>query len=650
MNERTIGRTGPPLILVVEDEGLEANATEEQLRAMGYAVSATVRSAEEAHHVAGMSRPDLVLMDIRIYGALDGIETAISLRENFGVPVVFVTGSADDRTLDRVKGAEPVGYLIKPYTRSDLHVAIELGLHKHALNEQLREREHWFSTTLRSIGDGVLAVDALGFITFVNAAAEKTLGSTSANLTGRPLSEVVAFRADATGEAVPSPVAEVLRTRKIARIPPGTSLVTVDGRATPIDDTATPIVDQEGRTLGAVFVFKDTSERRRLETQLATSERLASLGVLAAGVAHELNNPLAFALANLSFGISKLAEISAEEPAVAMVLEDVHAALSDATTGTERAARIVRELRESVRPRHGALQRVGLASVANLAVRHTANEVRKRAQCVVRVPENLFVLADNGRLTQVLVNLIVNAAQATPEGASSPLISLDAHADGDHVVIRVSDAGAGMSVEVQKRIFEPFFSTKDHDAGMGLGLALVHGFVTAFGGTITVDSGLGGGTTFEIRLRSAPEGQATSIAPTPATAGRRSRLLVIDDEPMILSAVERMLSTRHDVTTAHGGATGLDLIRTADPPFDVILCDVTMPRLGGRAVRDRLVASAAAMLPRVVFMSGGATNAESAAFLDEVTYIAKPFTLAELERAIADVLVTTSSAANGEAC
>jgi PAS domain S-box-containing protein len=625
-------------ILVVEDVGQEASATEEQLRALGYAVSAIVGSADEAHQVASTRCPDLVLMDIRIAGALDGIDAALMLQQTFGVPVVFVTGYADDKTLDRAKRAGPVGYLVKPYTRSDLRVAIELGLHTHALSTKLREREHWFSTTLRSIGDGVLAVDALGLITFVNAAAEAMLGAKSAALTGRALNDVVHFRADATGEAVPSPVTLALRTGRIARLPRGTSLVTADERARPIDDTATPILSETGSTLGAVLIFKDVTERLRLEAQLADAARLAAVGTLAAGVAHEINNPLAAVLGNVSYALTSLGDICAQQPALSGLLDDVVAALRDATTGTERAATIVVELRESVRPTPGELRGVNVAEVAALAFRLMGSEVDGRARRVLRVPEDLFVMADELRLSQVLVNLLANAVHATPEGAVANEISIEAHAAGERVVIRVGDSGVGMSPDLQHRVFEPFFSTKEPGVGMGLGLSLVHGFVTSFGGTIALRSELGRGTTFEISLPAAPAESAAPPGDTLTQPARRARVLVIDDEPMLLRSTKRMLGARHDVTTAAGGEQGIELILGADPPFDVVVCDVTMPEVGGRAVRDRLMAIGSAMLPRLVFTSGGATNPDSEALLQEVPWLAKPFTSEQLESRIAAVL------------
>jgi len=647
MPELVAQRTQPAAaaqILVVEDVGLEASATEEQLRALGYVVGATVRSAEEAHHVASMRCPDLVLMDIRIAGALDGIDAAVMLQKTFGVPVVFVTGFADDKTLERAKRAQPVGYLVKPYTRSDLRVAIELGLHTHALSAKLREREHWFSTTLRSIGDGVLAVDALGIITFVNAAAEKTIGASSAALTGRFLKDVLTFRADATGEAVASPVTLALSSGRIARLPRGASLVTTDGRAMPIDDTATPIIDETGRTLGAVLVFKDVTERRKLEAQLASAERLAAVGTLAAGVAHELNNPLAFVLGNVTYALKVLAEVVAQQPSLSPLVDNVRAALNDATTGTERAAKIVAELRESVRPNSGELRRVKLADVAALAFRLMASEVATRAHPVLQVPADLFVMADEGRLSQVLVNLLANAVHATPPGAiAAHEIAIAAHAAGDRVVLRVSDSGVGMSAELQKRMFDPFFSTREPGVGMGLGLSLVHGFVTSCGGTIGVHSAVGRGTTFELSLRAAPAEDAPPIVPSaaPSHVARRARLLVIDDEPQILRAVERMLRDRHEVHTANGGELGIEQILAANPPFDFVLCDVTMPRVGGRELHQRLSAERSATLPHIVFMSGGATNPADAEFLASVRWIAKPFTEAQLVRAIADAVAIT---------
>ncbi len=628
-------------ILLVEDEAPAASEIEKILRSLGYDLVATVATGEDAVVTARATPVDLALVDIRLAGALDGIETAIALRDATGVPTVFVTAHADFKTVDRAKAAEPVGYVLKPIDRAELRVVIELGLHKHALGAKLRERERWFSTTLRSIGDGVLAVDTRGRVTFMNAEAERVLGAASSALEGRQLDGLGAFYLSGGDARVESPVSLALRTRDVAALGASATLLTEDGRETPLDGSAAPILDEDGSSLGAVLVFKDVTERRALESRLATADRLAALGTVAAGVAHEINNPLAFAAANVRAAITALEATREQEPALASRLADVVAGLLEATIGTDRVARIVEDLRGFAPPILLAPTIVDVAACVEGAVRTTRHETEPRARVQVSIEPRLVVLADERRLTQVFVNLITNTAQAIPAGAADEhLISLSARAAGDRAVITVTDTGCGMSRELQKRIFTPLFSTRETGGGMGLGLALAHAFVTSFGGTLEVRSVEARGTTIEISLpsaRSAPT--PSSIAPARLARLLPSwRVLFIDDEPLLVRAIERMLGSHHTLVTATSAARGLEFVLGAEVPFDVVVCDLTMPGMSGQELHERLRASRPDTAARMVFVSGGATSERAAKFLDTVPWVRKPFTRDEIELAMARVV------------
>lgn len=390
------------------------------------------------------------------------------------------------------------------------------------------------------------------------------------------------------------------------------------------------------------------TERAVLEAKVEQSLRLASLGTLAAGVAHEINNPLAFASANVAFALQSLEEKSAGEPALGVV-PAVIAALREAVEGVERVARIVDELR-GLEPVNETLRKpVNVARTAMLAVRSTRSKVGARGHASVRVDvaENLFVQAGEGELTRVLANLLSNALDASvdaPEATNQ--VSLHALASGSNVVITVSDTGSGMSPEVCARVFDPFFSTKGVGEGMGLGLALVHSIVTSFGGSITVTSELGRGTSLHVTLPAAsPPADAAMAAPAspvaapaPAVGAVPARVLIIDDEPMLRRALQRSLSRRHSVELAAGGAEGFDAMQAARPPFDVVFCDVTMPEVSGPDVWARIEKERPELLDSFVFISGGATDARSAAFLAATSHLLKPCSIADLEAAIASVL------------
>src|SRR3954471_22349966 len=299
-------RGRPASILVVEDEAIGARDIQNSLRDLGYEVLNTAASCEEAIAHATARCPDLVLMDIRIQGERDGIATAEILRRRFRVPVVFLTAYADDTTVERAKRAQPYGYLVKPIKSMELRSAVEVALHKHEMDVRLRERERWFSTTLRSIGDAVISTDLDARVTFMNTVAETLTGWRTEDAMGRPLEEVLRLAQEETHEAVENPIRRALSEGKVSRLGERIALLGKDGAERPIDDIAAPIID-EGDVLGAVMVFRDVSEQRRLQRQIELADRLASVGTMAAGVANEMNDPLALVLSNLGYLSENLA-------------------------------------------------------------------------------------------------------------------------------------------------------------------------------------------------------------------------------------------------------------------------------------------------------------------------------------------------------
>ncbi|HSU41346.1 MAG TPA: response regulator, partial [Polyangiaceae bacterium] len=278
-------------ILVVEDERVVARDIEESLMRMGYDVVGLAASSTECLAHAEERRPDLVLMDIRIEGALDGIETARLLRSRFDVPVIFLTAYADDQTVARAKETEALGYILKPFRAGELKSAVEIALFKHEMEMRLKLRERWFATTLRAIGDAVVAVDRDGRVNFANPVAEAILGRSTDELVGHALPDVFKPIDERTRAPIELPSPNEVLAGKSTPLIEGAAIVGPNGEC-PIEDSLSPIVDDNGQLLGAVIVFRDVTEARRMRERVALSERLASLGTLAAGVAHEINNPL----------------------------------------------------------------------------------------------------------------------------------------------------------------------------------------------------------------------------------------------------------------------------------------------------------------------------------------------------------------------
>ena len=259
-------------ILLVEDENLLAADLQERLESFGYDVPAVAAGGEEALARAATAQPDLVLMDIRLKGNMDGIETGRILRERFNLPVIYLTGASDATTLERAKATEPMAFLLKPVEEKRLYSTIEIALYKHRMDRRLRRIERWFATALKSIGDAVMVTDTGGRVTFMNPMAEKLTGWKSATAAGKPLPEVYHTVNAETREKLESLVSQALLEGVVAGATNRAVLISRNGAETAIDDSAAPIRDAAGNITGIVLTFRDVSERQRVEQALQASE------------------------------------------------------------------------------------------------------------------------------------------------------------------------------------------------------------------------------------------------------------------------------------------------------------------------------------------------------------------------------------------
>lgn len=361
-----------------------------------------------------------------------------------------------------------------------------------------------------------------------------------------------------------------------------------------------PVIERE---LGEAAL---RAERRAMQEQLVISERMASLGTLAAGVAHEINNPLAVVLANLDFALDGLVD---PERAVA---------LREAREAADRVRLIVRDLKILSRPAEDERGPVDVRLVLDATIRMARNEIRHRAELVRVDAEVPLVDGSEARLGQVFLNLIMNAAQAIPVGsARSHTIRVATSTDArGNAVVEVSDTGTGIEEAHRARVFEPFFTTKPVGVGTGLGLSICHRIVTALGGTLTFVSAPGEGTTFRTTLPAARlDGASAAPASVPVAPAlpSRGRVLVVDDEPALGRLVARMLESEHDVTVV---ARARDALTWLDgETFDVVLCDLMMPEMTGMDLVEHLRAHAPALADRVVLMTGGAFTERAREFL-----------------------------------
>ena len=381
----------------------------------------------------------------------------------------------------------------------------------------------------------------------------------------------------------------------------------------------------------AVLLFEDTTDKHRLQEQLIQSEKMSAIGQLIAGVAHDLNNPLASVVGFADF-LSEAGDVPAS------LAEPLQVIRQEA----ERAANIVRNLLTFARKQEGARRPTAIKPLveATLALlRNQLMSLKVDAELEVEpgVPE---IEMNSNEITQVFVNLVNNAAQAIaaagrPEGGH---IRVTARPWLDGVAVSIADNGPGIPEELAPRVFEPFFTTKPEGQGTGLGLSICQGIVKEHGGRITLEPGPGTGATFTVEL---PRGTRTSrLTPSPpqVVAHRPLRLLVVDDELPILHYMRATLeSWGHTVEIASDGSEALE--RALAQPFDAIICDLRMPRLGGREMYQQLAQKHPAVAERIIFATGDTVRGDTLRFLEEIgrPFLHKPFTLAELRIVLAGV-------------
>jgi PAS domain S-box-containing protein len=381
---------------------------------------------------------------------------------------------------------------------------------------------------------------------------------------------------------------------------------------------------------------RDVTERVRQKAQLARADRLAALGTLAAGVAHEINNPLTFVGLGLD-ALARLLDDTTLDPASRKAALGI---LHDVRAGADRVASIVRDLRIFAHPREDESPGpVDLGEVLATAGRLAANEIRPRARLVDRTGPLPPVRGDARKLEQVFVNLLVNAAQALEEGATGNEITIAGRAVGEDVVVDVRDNGPGMTPEVLRQVFDPFFTTKAPGVGTGLGLSICHGIISQFGGDITIDSAPGQGTTVRIRLvRAASSVEAKGTDPPRSGPTRSAKILVVDDEPALLASLRALLGRDHEVTTTSDPHEAVEWI--VEGRFDLVLCDLAMPGLSGADVHARVAERRPDQLTRLVFMTGGAFTPRLRAFLDRIENppLEKPFAIDALDAVVVRAL------------
>ncbi len=527
--------------------------------------------------------------------------------------------------------------------------SMQLEQRNAALLDQLRvaseQRSNRLRLLLEQAGVGVLAADPDTLAVLeVSDNVPTLLGLGDVPIEGRSLAELGPLRSHQDRAQWRSTAA---RARQAEQIVSGIAGPVVDGSP----NRRTLELSLRVRTVEAspylLAVLEDVTERKALEAALLQSSVLASLGTMAAGVAHEVNNPLGYILANLHTLSERLAPPSSDAT-------DLVEAVDECIVGARRIQRIVEDLTSTARSA-AKTTRSGQADVDAIleaCLKVAAAEIRDRAQVIRSGDTELRVTTDPIRLNQVFLNLLLNAAHAIPKGDPQGhriTIHTARTEDGQRVRITITDTGCGIHPDVLPRVFEPFFTTKDPGEGTGLGLSICHALVAGSGGTLTATSTVDHGTTMHIELpvsvNPQPAQHSTTAAPPRPRAAEPCRVLVVDDELLVRRSVERLLS-EHQVVGCADGTQALTALQSEDD-FDLILCDLMMAGMNGMELHEQLARHSPQDAERVVFMTGGAFTERSRRFLERVPNhrIGKPFDVDALRQLAASMAGSRTSAA-----
>ncbi len=518
---------------------------------------------------------------------------------------------------------------------------------------RLLESEARFRETAELLPTMICETDLDGNFTYFNRLGMECLGLEIADMGGSAnLLEDFIVEAD-RGRAYQDMMA-LLRGQQAASNE--YRLCTRDGDLVHAAVRSSPIC-QDDQIVGMRSTITDQTPEIALQAQLSQTDRMASVGLLAAGVAHEINNPLTYLLFNLEASSRALPQIASAltslqlglgvEESVRLMGKDASAAgaeglsdlvnqIDEALHGARRVQTIVKDLKTFARADDDRFVPVSINDVLEGAINMAFNEIKYRARLEKDLGDLPTLMANDGKLAQVFLNLLVNAAQAIEEGhVEQNKIRVRTWLELDRVCIEVADSGNGISEADLERIFDPFYSTKEVGVGSGLGLSICRSIVEGFDGKIEAKSVKGKGTSFQVslpvRLEEVKVPSVHEISTEEIKPPQRVRVLMVDDEVQIARAIKRMLAGAYDVTLAGSGAEAQEHLRPWQK-FDIIICDLMMPELSGMDLYDWVKENRPELAPRMIFITGGAFTPRARTFFNTVRNpcLEKPFSARDL--------------------
>ncbi len=619
-------------IMVVEDEIIVAEDIRRRLQNFGYDVPPTVSSGADAVIKAENERPDLVLMDIVLQNAMDGIEAAEQIHDRLNIPVVYLTAYADERTLERAKRTGPFGYIIKPFEERELRKTIEMALYKYEAERKLKEEKAKTDAIISAIGDPLCVLDTNFKILYQNDAYK--------NLFGEHLGEQC-YTAFHNRNDICEDCPVILSFKDGAVHTKERIMPTKDG-AKNLEVNSSPLRDSAGAIIAGIKIVRDITARRKMEEDILRIHKLESIGVLTGGIAHDFNNLLTAIVGNI--GLVKMRE---------HVEQEALDRLKEAEKASFRAKELVELLIAFSRGDSLTKKTVHLHELLRYAA--TLALSGSNVRCEFTMPAGVRpVEVDEKMIWQVIHNMVLNAKEAMPGGgtvkisAQNTVISPDDRVplpDGEYVKLSLEDHGIGIPEANLHRIFDPYFSTKAMGSkkGVGLGLAVCYSIIKSHGGLITVTSAQDSGAAFDIYLPVSERNLPLQDAPEEKLFIGSGNILVMDDEKIVRDVAGAMLKKiGYEVEFASNGAEAVELYkksRESGRPFDAVLMDLTVAGgMGGKIAVKKILEFDPGL--KAIVSSGYSddpvlSDCRKYGFCGVIT---KPYHIQELSKSLYDVI------------
>jgi len=622
-------------ILIVEDEVIVSRDIRLQLELLGYQVVGETRLGEEALELTLRLDPDLVLMDIQLGGAMNGIGAGRQIIEETGKPIVFLTAFASGGLFEQAKAISPAGYILKPFEERELRIVLEMAMYKQKVEHELRLK----SNALSAAANAVVITDKNGLIEWANRAFTLNSGYSYEEALGKRPGDLLK-----SGKHSPDFYRDMWETITRGEVWEGEITNTrKDGTDYQERMTITPIFAASGVITHYIAIKQDITQEKALESLYLRAQRLESIGTLAGGIAHDLNNILAPIIMSGDLLLSE--PLPPDQRKMVKLIQE----------SAKRGADVVRQVLAFARGEDGNRTEIQLRHLILERCNVCRQTFPKNIRVDEQIPGDLWpVQADPTQIHQVLMNLMINARDAMPEGGTLTVAAGNHIIDkedlslkhelkpGPCVVITITDTGTGIRPEIIDRIFDPFFTTKAPGKGSGLGLSSAMGILRGHKGTLRVNSLPGEGAAFQLFLPAdAPKKHETPQQDLPRLpAGRQEPILVVDDEDSIRWMIRNTLqSLGYRVELARNGQEALEKVlnRNGDP-FRLILLDLMMPVMNGPELVSHLKEDAPD-LP-ILIMSGmlPENGFEQYPGLTHLPFLQKPFSIENLALLVAEHL------------